>query len=521
MKNVKTILITLLSVNFLSRFIILIRPLKYIDGLLIPDDAYLAMTIAKNISNGLGPLYGFDYTNGFQPLYVFLITPIYAFFPNDLVTPVHLSLFILAMFDTLALLFLFKLVKSSTRSIITPVIISLFWIFNPYVIENSLNGLETIISVFFIILSLYYFKTKIESEMEEKPLAAKGIVLGIILGLAILARIDNTILAFAVMIVFVGNGLKAHIPPRIIANSSVIIIVAAVLTVLPWLLYSYHYTGDIYQVSGNALRYMSLANVDHLPTLANWYLPMIKVAVYTIIFNNKVIILLLALSTGVIVMFCRKLPLKEILIENRVTAIMLIYSTLIFCAYSLYIFGDWFFPRYLFPLILPLLLILSQLLNYCDSLIVEKRVRYMLIISLATLAITANIYYPNLRLYYSNKDTTSRGYMNLGLWASERFEDGTRIASSQTGALAYFADNLDVINIDGVVNKSCFEALKKKRNIEYIRENRIEYVLGWDFNIKFIEKESANYKPDDLTLEEKIEGFTSWKYRWYLYRVNY
>lgn len=521
MKNVKPILIALLSVNFLSRFLILIRPLKYIDGLLIPDDSYLAMTIAKNISNGLGPLYGFDYTNGFQPLYVFLIAPIYALFPNNIIAPVHISLFMLAIFDTLALYFLFKLIESSTASLVTPVIISLFWIFNQYVIENSLNGLETMISVFFIILSLYYFKTRIENERAENPLAVKSLIFGAILGLAILARIDNTILTFAVMLVFVGNGLKQRIPHRIIANSSVIIIIAMALTVLPWLLYSYHYTGDIYQVSGNALRYMALANVDHIPTFTNWYRPMIRVAIYIIILNNKAVILSLVLSTAVIVIFRRKLPLKEILIEDRVIAIALIYGTIIFCAYSLYIFGEWYFARYLFPITLVFLLILARLIDNCSAYFANKRIRFVFNTVLILILATSIIYYPKFRSYYLNKDTTTWGYMNIGLWAKERFEDGTRIASSQTGALAYFADNLDVINIDGVVNKSCFEALKEKRNIEYIRENRIEYILGWKINIKFIDKESADYKPDDLIFVEKIDEFTSWKFTWYLYQVNY
>ena len=84
-------MIILLCANFLSRLVILIRPLEYIDGLLIPDDAYLAMTIAKNIALGLGPLYGFDYTNGFQPMYVFLIVPAFWIFKSGLRVEKHLT----------------------------------------------------------------------------------------------------------------------------------------------------------------------------------------------------------------------------------------------------------------------------------------------------------------------------------------------------------------------------------------------------------------------------------------------
>jgi len=74
----KKLIIALLFFNFLTRFIILIRPLIYLDNLviesffdysLISDDAYLCLKIAKNIALGLGPTFdGISYTNGFQPL---------------------------------------------------------------------------------------------------------------------------------------------------------------------------------------------------------------------------------------------------------------------------------------------------------------------------------------------------------------------------------------------------------------------------------------------------------------------
>ena len=60
-----------------------------------------------------------------------------------------------------------------------------------------------------------------------------------------------------------------------------------------------------------------------------------------------------------------------------------------------------------------------------------------------------------LPLYTSGPDRNS-GYMNIGLWARDRFPPGTVIGSSQTGALGYFADRLKVINLDGVVNRECF-----------------------------------------------------------------
>src|SRR4030067_2176688 len=102
--------------NFALRLIVALRPVKYLDGLTLPDDTYLCLTLARNIANGLGPLYGTDYTNGFQPLYVFLTAPLYWLFPNDLVTPVHAALILLIIFDTATLYLIYRLVRRESLS---------------------------------------------------------------------------------------------------------------------------------------------------------------------------------------------------------------------------------------------------------------------------------------------------------------------------------------------------------------------------------------------------------------------
>jgi len=54
----------------LARLWMASRPIEQIDGLTIPDDTYLSLTVARNLAAGKGPLYGEGFTNGFQPLWV-------------------------------------------------------------------------------------------------------------------------------------------------------------------------------------------------------------------------------------------------------------------------------------------------------------------------------------------------------------------------------------------------------------------------------------------------------------------
>lgn len=112
----KKILIVILLINFAFKLYIALQPIEYIDSMFIPDDSYLSLTIAKNIANGLGPIYGNDYTNGFQPLYVFVMVPVYMIFNSDLITPIKASLVILIIFDTLSLFFLLKLLSENLKS---------------------------------------------------------------------------------------------------------------------------------------------------------------------------------------------------------------------------------------------------------------------------------------------------------------------------------------------------------------------------------------------------------------------
>jgi hypothetical protein len=60
-----------------------------------------------------------------------------------------------------------------------------------------------------------------------------------------------------------------------------------------------------------------------------------------------------------------------------------------------------------------------------------------------------------------------------------------------------FAPNL-VINLDGVVNKQCYESLAEKRNFQYVKEQKIEFVIGWPSAFHLIKHKSTGFQ--DVTL---------------------
>jgi hypothetical protein len=515
--QLKYTFISLVILNVISRLLVAIRPLEYIDGLCIPDDAYLSLTIARNIARGIGPHYGFDYTNGFQPLYVFLMAPTYLIFPNIPIIPIRIALIFSIVLDTITLFLLLNLIRKHCVSQATILIMGIAWIFNPYIISTTLNGMETSLSFFFIVLSYYKYYQYLNFEYRPRDM----FFWGLLLGLACLARIDNCFLVFIIVLLLVLQIYKRergfiHTPKFIMY-----LLIGLGVTLFPWLIYSFIYTGDFYPISGKAVRFMSLHWLRNVSP-GQIILTMLDNAKQLIINAHQFFLIVIIGLLGIFPLIQKRGDSFERLKKNiRRYNPILVFSFLIFLSYTFYIFAPWYFNRYLFPITLLLLVYITVLVDIYDSTINGKAARLLFRCSIICLLLVGNITNIEFRSLYFSTDTTSRGYMNLGMWARTHFKNGTIIGSTQTGALGYFADNLSVINLDGVVNKQCYESLVQKRNIEYIKNSNIEFVIGWPGNIDLIGDQSANIKNDDLILVGKILGFASWGSEWYLVKVNY
>ncbi len=523
----KKLIIALLFFNFLTRLIILIRPLIYLDNLviesffdysLISDDAYLCLKIAKNIASGLRPTFdGISYTNGFQPLYVFLMVPVFYLFPNDLVIPVHLSLLILSIFDTLSLFLLYKLSTRLAKPLLAPIILALFWIFNPYVISTTLNGMETMIAFFFVLLFLYYYDL-----IQPLDDGKRWFLLGVILGAAMLARIDCIFLGSSLLLLVTYRFLSKKVSFKRSLKMLLFVAIGTLITYSPWIFYSYVFTKDIFPISGKAIRLIMLSSVNHAPTLQNLYLPMVLKGLKAIMFGNAILIALLCVTAlGYLYAggFARS-RIKKMIDKARRFGLVFLFGISLFFAYVLYFFAPYYFSRYLFPVILIFLFCFLALTDLCLEHANKKSHKIWLIVPVV-LALLLTTFAGGFTKFFLSKKSSCCGYMNIGLWANENLEPGSIVGSCQSGALGYYADNLRVINLDGVVNKPCYEALVKRQALEYIKAQKIKYVLGWVVNFDFLSRQTTNYKKTDFMLMEKILHFKSWDQHWYVIMVNY
>lgn len=480
------------------------------------DDSYLSLKIAQNIANDKGPFYTTGYTNGFQPLYVFIIAPSYKVFHNDLIKPIYSALIFLLLIDALTLFFLYKLLNLLCKNKFVPYIAALSYAITPLTIRTSLNGLETSLSFFFIVFVFYVLyknKEKIINEISNGSLY----FFGLIIGLSLLARIDNAVLVVAVF--FYVTFMQVKKGKGFHTRSYFFAILGIMTIVLPWLLYSYIYTGDLYPISGKAVRYQSIDFVFNFAG-KNPYLFILKKFIQQLFKNYLLYIIPIVLFLFALPFFYSR---WKTYIDRNVKNLfltILIYSIVLVIAYVFYMYTFWYFDRYLFPLILIFSITLTLLIDfYITSM--SKKNGYLLIAVLVLFVIIGNVIRPGFSRLFFEKEKEFRGYITIGKWAHEHFKETTKIGAFQTGSIGYFAEDLIVYNLDGVVDKKSYEAIVNKRLMDMIKSERIEYLILWDLNLKYLINVSSHFSDNDIQFIQKIEGANSWDCEWFLYKVNY
>ncbi len=575
----RRILFLLLLINFSLRLAVALYPLDHIDEVTIPDDAYLSLTVARNIASGNGATYGGEYTSGIQPLYVLLMAPVFYFSPDQYDLPVHAALIILSLFDTLAVMLLFLLIAQYSTYPITPILASLAWIVNPLTINIALNGLETAIAGFFILLILTLYKKYVLDKPDRQPIYL--FLFGAVCGLGILARIDTVLLVGvlgATMVWSNRRDVKLSIKPLLIIGAGIAV------TYGPWVIYSYVHSGDLYPVSGKAVRFLGLERSSMSSSFFLWTMRTTLIGIVEVINNNKILLLVAGVlvfpATLLTSSFYRTLKetmpvvsrayfvagtlyqlhlvfvvafwfvertihpvaiisiaagsafyiplliqentlLKKIKQLSGILIPYIIFSIILFAAYTQYIFAVWYFDRYLYPLNILFFLFFAIILELLFPLFRTRRIATLFGGAIGAIIIALNVSNNDFLKLYNHTELNTYGYRNLGLWAQKEFPEGTVIGSCQTGSLGYFADHITVINLDGVVNKESYEALIKKEIVPYIKSNKIEYIVDWRSNYSFLSRVSKEPLGESIIFLKTIDGFTSWNHQWNLYSVNY
>jgi hypothetical protein len=262
---------------------------------------------------------------------------------------------------------------------------------------------------------------------------------------------------------------------------------------------------------------MELANVDHAPAWSTFYGPMLRDGAAVFLRWNAVLLAAVVALLGFRLARGGVSGPGSILKPLGPAAPAFAFGALLFLAYTLVVFGHWHFPRYLFPLAVPVTLAFALALDAAAAPGSGSSGRTragMLAAGATALALAAQP--PFARLFAPVSGTW--GYRAIGEWARDHFEPGTRIGASQSGALGYFADSLVVVNLDGVVNRDAWQAMRSGRALDYVRENGIRWLV-WQDDIDWLVRETRGATPADIELVREVPGIRTFGEPWGLYRV--
>lgn len=511
------IFFVILLLGAVIRLSVISHPMSFLDENQLTDDGYISLQIAKHIGTGQGPRYGDHYTNGFQPLYVFLASPIYRHMTKsqltntvDLDSAVKKAITMVSVFDLASIVLIGLLLARRFRWTIATFFGMALWALHPLFTYMSTNGLETSIALFFVLLSWYVFEFSVSSRVRW----FYQIGLGVCLGLAVLSRIDAVFLGVIIFCFYVWQGIRKQFSWFEIIKNLIFILIGFSFIYLAWIFYIWYYTHSIFPISGAAVRQI----VDDLTqnvTPTFFYYSLLRKGISSIYLSAPILWLIsfLFLSFAGILRFKKGIQSSAHLFFKKLATFWFPFSfcIILFFAYTLFVPGWWYMPRYLFPWAIILIGILSS------GIYVYQRHLKISIVVILMMATIINPFFLRLFLVSSNDQ---RGYRNLGLWAKKHFPTGTIVGARQTGALAYYATNLKVVNLDGVVNRDALIALKQDRIFDYMKDKKIQYVVGWKNNMDSLRAHMSDAQFENFKFIQVIPDFESHEYAWFVYKSD-
>jgi hypothetical protein len=473
----------LLATGFAAR----LSPFLDVDGrlywLLMSEDGYLMQTIARNMALGLGmsTANGTMPTNGVQPLATFLYAGLHALAGGSRMLAIgYVTVFATAV-SAAAAGVVWRLGRSVLRDLPFAPDIALLaaalWFASPMIIGHSMNGLET--GVYYLAITttlVYYFSLDLSA---AAPMSAgQRVVLGLLFGVAFLARNDAVFFIGAVLVAHVllggasaGGGWSRRAVDAVVAGGLSLVVGS------PWLIHNKLMFGSVVPISGTAESHSATfgANLRMIPAnLIEASLPYARIprALETAWPVVVVAVLVLAALGWAAWSLVGRRSLRGL----RFCVITLVFCIGIAGYYGLFFGAPWFVSRYLSALS-PLLCLLSTSIVYLllTGFLRDRRTFMACGAALTSvlLLVTAGLAVVHFRGGRSN------GHRQVVEWVQKNVDERQWIGGIQTGTLGYFHDR--TINLDGKVNPKALRAKIEHGGVgSYVLdETPINYLADW------------------------------------------
>lgn len=451
----------------------------------VSDDAFYYMKIANNVALGKGSTFdGITPTNGYHPLWMLAIIPIYLVAPNSPGLAMSLCSTLQVCLYAAALIVLYKILKESYAK--SAVLIGLLVLLNPWMFRVWIYGVEGSLHLLMLVLVLSHFlsnRDEITSGRQRRP----RIILGLLLGLLFLVRIDSALMALSVGVtVLVANLKQLSSKKSVLAflKRAALIVGPFAAVITPYLIWNLVRFGHLMTVSGtiksteNPLSFGTFSAALSKIVYAKRNIPAVN--------SNTVSLVLLAAFICLIVYVMRSRS-----------------GALTQARRKLYQF-DFFFLYVLLHLLTNLLL-LKVMLRYwyvvpecvlCAILLVgaaefllsripsSVRLASNLVVAAIVLAAFACIGWKRHYKRFGPDNGHPAAHYKAAMWLKENTEPSAIIGCWDAGAVGYFSRR-SVVNLDGLVNSFDYLPYLKKGNItEYLKEKKVSIIAQyfWDKN---------------------------------------
>lgn len=473
----------LLATGLIAR----LSPLFDVTGRLywqfMSEDGYLMQTIARNMAIGLGmsTAHGTMPTNGVQPLATFFYAGLHALAGGAKLPAIAYVTVFSAAVSVAAAWFLRRLGQSLLRDLPfgndIATLAAALWFASPLVMGHSMNGLETGVYYLALMLALvYYFSLDLAA---ARPMTAgQRVLLGLLLGVAFLARNDAVFFIAAVLLAHVllggtvaGGGWGRRVGDAVVAGGLSIVVAS------PWLIHNKLLFGSVVPISGAAQsRGAPLgANLRMIPAnllealLLYVPIPRALEAAWPVVVASVALLVAVGWATWALVG-------QHDLRRRRFCIIALLFCAGIGGYYGLFFGAPWFVSRYLSALspMLWLLLVTTAYLALAGLL----RERRTFLNSGAAIVSVLLLWAAGLAAFHFVKQT-SNGHKQVVDWVQKNVDERQWVGAVQTGTLGYFHDR--TINLDGKVNPTALRAnIERGQVLTYVLDDTpINYLVDW------------------------------------------
>jgi len=439
------------------------------------DDSYIFFKISRDLADWLsGFLPSFQLTSGFQPLSALLYCPFFQIFWDQKEFPIHCALSLNAVLGFFANIFLYCLLRKIVNRPIATFLVSV-WIWSPYVMYQSINGMETTLALLLLLITLsYYWRINHISHHQFRS----WFFLGLLIGMGFWARVDLGMVGVAIVLdqVWLAIGGDQHSRSLRIRNV-ILCSVTALAVASPWIVFTIISTGNLVPISGRAVHQVTEVVLNYLyPNHSGFSLMMLAR------FKREILIYqpLIALSKHTSwQLYISGLSLVGLILAVRDRQLRIlfrpifIFQTLILASYIIIIGGAWHLNRYLYPVYTLMIFLHAATLRYLESRI--KLRSWVLAITLFILFLPYAFSYTAQYHFQWYKNLPAR-YLSAALFAKDRVPPKVKVGTFQSGCISYWLDN-QVINLDGVINKEAYFNLKNKTMDVYLDEQRIDYLV--------------------------------------------